>query len=98
MPALLIVVIWTANTAAFTGSRHVQSLFDLTLEELMEIRIGAELRLDCWTASEEVLAGMDAHDLRVESDDASRLGAGGPHRVGGTHAAGTHGPLTSWDN
>jgi hypothetical protein len=75
MPAILIAALWTGNTAAFAGPRYVQSLFDLTIEELMEVRIGAQLRLDYWTRSDEASCDAGGRDVRDSSSHACRKNA-----------------------
>jgi hypothetical protein len=97
IPVLLIMMIWTANTAASTGPRHVRSLFDLTIEELMEIRIGAELRFGYWMSPGDNLSDGGPHEARMRSQDASQPGAAWPHHAGDSHTDRTNETLIMWD-
>jgi hypothetical protein len=98
MPALVILALWTANTAAFASPRHVQCLFDLTIEELMEIRIGAELRLNYWTQAENHSPDADWHDQPAGLDGGGGPNSPGSHALHGSQATEANRPAFTWNN
>jgi hypothetical protein len=64
-----IALCWATGAVACTGSRPAHSLFDLTLEELMEIRIDASAPAVFWTQT-----GPDEfHELKAARPHASEL-------------------------
>ena len=51
---IIILGLWTANTVASASPRYTRCLFDLSIEELMEIRIDAgDWPWGCFAASNE---------------------------------------------
>jgi hypothetical protein len=96
-PLLIILAIGTANTGASTGPRYVQCLFDLSIEELMEIQIGAELRLGYWTSPDKGPSDAERGDLEVTSNDVSQPKAAGLHDLSGGQAAEANKPVFTWN-
>jgi hypothetical protein len=94
VPALLILALCTANATAFMATRHAQCLFDLSIEELMEIRIGAESRLGCWASLDDGLLEAERCAFQAES---SQPQAAWPHMPCSDNAAKGNGPAVLWN-
>jgi hypothetical protein len=85
IPVLLILVIGATGTGATAAPTSVRSLFDLSIEALMQIRIGDELNWSDWTQGEDDAS----NELRTEWRDgtgshvaARRSPSGGVHAGG----------------
>jgi hypothetical protein len=65
IPVLLILVIGATGMGATAALTPVRSLFDLSIEALMQIRIGDELSWSDWTRAEDGVS----NELRTEWRD-----------------------------
>ena len=69
---VIILGVWAVNTATPAQARSPRCLFDLSLEELMEIRIGTDWQVDGW-----ILSG-DASSCEAPSTGCWRASPGTP--------------------
>ncbi len=73
LPVLLVLVLGTVHTGASTGAPGVPCLFDLSLEALMHIHIGAELRWSCRPPAEESAPDTGQYEFQGETQDGTLL-------------------------